>query len=60
MANEFLTPNEIGMEFLKVILKDTKGMTVKERRAYFYDLQTAMCGFPQIQIQRARYIRTGK
>ncbi len=60
MANQFLAVNEIGKVFLDVILKDTKGMTLQEQRAYFYDLQTILGGFPPIKKQRDRYIQTGR
>jgi hypothetical protein len=58
MANRFLTTEEVAEDFLKVMLKDTKGMSRKEQRAYFYDLQTTLGAFPHDEAERKRYIET--
>jgi hypothetical protein len=59
MANRFLTTDEIGERFRKAIQKAAKGLTVKQQRAFFYDLQTSLCGFPRTEKQGKLYIETG-
>lgn len=58
MPNRMLTREEVGQMMLDEI-KEACGDDIKKQRAYVYDLQTALGGFPASKEERERYIETG-
>jgi hypothetical protein len=58
MPNRMLTKKEIAEEFMAAI-KSECGDDIRKQRAFVYDLQTVLGGFPYSFKERQKYIRTG-
>lgn len=59
MPNRMLTKQEVHEIFMEQ-MRSACGQDVRKQRAYVYDLQTQMGGFPASQAERDHYIETGK
>jgi hypothetical protein len=58
MPNKFLTIQEVSQFFFED-MKVACGDDVIKQRAWFYDMQTWLGGFPCSEEERNRYIATG-